>query len=83
MAQHEHTSGADDCYFTISALSREDLEKRGFDTSHVDDKTMEKLAEKLGEHYCENLFWDDLEATAGTMGIPRNPDWTDENGEEE
>lgn len=50
--------------FCISRLSREDLENIGFDTSDVDDKTMQRLAEKLGDDYCEQLFWSSLEIIA-------------------
>ena len=57
--------------FSISCLSREDLEQKGFDTSDVDDKTMEKLASKLGDDYCEQLFWDSLDIIAESMGIPK------------
>lgn len=57
--------------FCISRLSREDLEEKGFDTSDVDDKTMEKLASKLGDDYCEQLFWISLEIIAESMGIPK------------
>lgn len=60
--------------FNISRLSREDLEAIGFDTSDVDDKTMEELAGKLGDDYCTQLFWDSLEIIADIMGIPRKDD---------
>jgi hypothetical protein len=58
--------------FCISRLSREDLENIGFDTSDVDDKTMQRLAEKLGDDYCEQLFWISLEIIAEEgFDIPR------------
>lgn len=50
--------------FCISRLSREDIESIGFDTSDVDDKTMQALAEDLGEDYCNQLFWISLEIIA-------------------
>ena len=56
--------------FCISRLSREDLEEKGFDASDVDDKTMQRLADKLGDDYCEQLFWDSLDIIAESMGIP-------------
>ena len=43
--------------FAISHVSREDLEALGFDTSEVSDDTMERLASKLGDDYCEQMFW--------------------------
>ena len=57
--------------FSISRLSREDLEKQGFDASDVDDKMMQRLADKLGDDYCEQLFWDSLGIIAESMGIPK------------
>lgn len=57
--------------FSISRLSREDLEEKGFDASDVDDKTMQRLADKLGDDYCEQLFWDSLDIIAESMGIPK------------
>jgi len=57
--------------FSISRLSREDLEEKGFDASDVDDKTMQRLADKLGDDYCEQLFWVSLDIIAESMGIPK------------
>lgn len=57
--------------FSISRLSREDLEQQGFDTSDVDDKMMQRLADKLGDDYCEQLFWVSLDIIAESMGIPK------------
>ena len=67
--------------FHISSLSREDLEQKGFDTSDVDDKTMETLASKLGDDYCEQLFWISLEIIAESMGIPRREDHKEDDDE--
>ncbi len=57
--------------FVISEVSREDLEELGFDTSEVSDETMEYLAKKLGNDYCEQLFWTSLKITAEYMEIPK------------
>ena len=57
--------------FVISEVSREDLEEVGFDTSEVSDETMKKLAGKLGDDYCEQLFWTSLKIIAEYMGIPK------------
>ena len=57
--------------FVISEVSREDLEEVGFDTSEVSDTTMEYLAKKLGDDYCEQLFWTSLKIIAEYMGIPK------------
>ena len=66
--------------FVISRLSREDLDSIGFDSSDVDDKTMQRLAEKLGEDYCEQLFWTSLEIIAEErFNIPRKNSEDDDN----
>ena len=57
--------------FVISEVSREDLEEVGFDTSEVSDTTMEYLAMRLGNDYCEQLFWTSLKIIAEYMGIPK------------
>lgn len=67
--------------FSISRLSREDLEEKGFDASDVDDKTMQRLADKLGDDYCEQLFWISLEIIAESMGIPRREDHEEDDDE--
>ena len=50
---------------------RDDLEHAGFDASQVDDAAMERLATKIADDYCEQLFWDHLPIIAEIMGIPR------------
>jgi len=65
--------------FPISCLSREDLEDKGFDASEVDDATMQRLADKLGNDYCEQMFWISLEIIAESMGIPMKEKTEDEN----
>ena len=70
--------------FVISEISRKDLSDLGFDTSEVSDETMERLASKLGNDYCEQLFWTSLDIFAEDMGIPRKEskeilEWDEEN----
>ena len=57
--------------FVITEVSREDLEEIGFDTSKVSDEAMERLARKLGDDYCEQLFWTSLEIIAEYLEIPK------------
>ena len=57
--------------FVISRVSREDLEAIGFDTSDVSDTTMERLASRLGDDYCNQLFWTSLDIMAECFEIPR------------
>ena len=65
--------------FIISELSREDLEEVGFDASNISDETMEKLANKLGDDYCEYLFWTSLKINAEYLEIPKK-EATDKEG---
>ena len=58
--------------FVISEVCREDLEEVGFDSSNVTDETMEKLASKLSDDYCGNLFWTSLEIIAESLNIPKH-----------
>ena len=57
--------------FVISVLSRADLEALGFDVSSVDDDIMQRLADKLGDDYCEQLFWSSLKILAEYFEIPK------------
>ena len=57
--------------FIITEVSRGDLEGIGFDTSEISDETMERLARKLGDDYCEQLFWTSLEIIAEYLEIPK------------
>lgn len=69
--------------FCISRLSREDLEQRGFDTSDIDDKTMQRIADKLGEDYCEQLFWISLDIIAEEgFNIPRKEGWSEDDDDD-
>ena len=70
--------------FVITRVSRGDLEEIGFDTSEVSDETMEYLAKKLGNDYCEQLFWSSLEIIAEYLEIPKKEhkeilEWDEEN----
>lgn len=57
--------------FKITSVSREDLEAAGFDASDVDDDTMERLADKMGDAYVSNGFWIDLPIIAEYLEIPK------------
>ena len=59
-------------YFPITSVARADLEGRGFDTRKVEDATMERLASKMADAYCENGFWIDLDIIAEYLGIPKS-----------
>jgi hypothetical protein len=61
----------DEGFFEISLLHRDDLEHIGYDASRADDSVMKKLASKLGDDYCEQLFWNSLPIIADALGIPQ------------
>ena len=67
--------------FEITSVSRADLEAIGFDTTHVSDETMERLASKMADDYCEQLFWDSMTIIAEILGIPKAGDASDEDEE--
>ena len=50
--------------FEIASVCRADLEDLGYDTSKITDETMERLASKLGDDYCDQLFWTSLRVLA-------------------
>jgi len=59
-------------YFIITRVSRDDLEHLKFDISNVSDEKMQKLASKLGDDYCDQLFWTSLGIMAeNCLDIPK------------
>ena len=48
-------------YFPITSIHRDDLAGKGFDASLISDDTMKYLARKMGDEYCEQLFWSSME----------------------
>lgn len=70
--------------FVISEVSREDLDELEYDASKVSDETMERLASKLGDDYCEQLFWTSLDIIAEYLEIPKKEpketiEWDEDN----
>jgi len=58
--------------FPITSVCREDLESAGFNTKNVDDSTMERLASKMADAYCNDDFWTALETIAEDyLNIPK------------
>ena len=66
------TNKMDTTYFPVTHTCREELEGIGFDTSKVDDDTMTRLASKLEEDYCEQLYWSSLPIIAEHLKIPKH-----------
>ena len=54
-------------YFPITSIHRDDLAGKGFDASLISDDTMKYLARKMGDDYCEQLFWSSMEIIASEM----------------
>ena len=69
-------------YFPITSVARADVENAGFDTTDVTDEQMEALAEKMGESYVPNNFWEDLDYFAVDMGFKKKPRTDDFENEE-
>lgn len=57
--------------FPISCLSRDDLHDIGYNPDKLTDEQMNVLAQKMGEDYCEQLFWTSLESMANIYKIPK------------
>lgn len=57
--------------FAITSVARADLEGVGYDTSEVEDGTMQELADKMSEAYTNEVFWIDLEIIADYLKIPK------------
>jgi len=64
-------------YYPISSLHIDDLIFQGFDVSKVTESNMKRLADKLSDDYCEQLFWGSLNIIADGMGIPRKNELND------
>lgn len=60
--------------FVITELSRQDLEELGFEADAIDDETMTRMANKLGDWYVEHNYCTSLLAVAELMGIPKKED---------
>lgn len=58
-------------HFPISCLTKEDLDKTGYDTNNVNNKQLQHLASKLGDDYHEQLFWDNLDNLAYRYGFDK------------
>lgn len=57
--------------FPICSICRDDLAGKGYDVEKIDDSNMERLDSKLGDDYCEQLFWGSMEIIADGMELPK------------
>lgn len=62
--------------FNITSVSRADLEQKGYDTSAITDEQMQKLASKMSDDYCEQLFWTSMDIIAENLGFPKKERYT-------
>jgi lipoate synthase len=51
-------------YFVITSVHRNDLARTGFDVKKISNNDMDKLAEKIADDYCNQLFWESMETIA-------------------
>lgn len=59
--------------FSLTSVCRQDLESIGYDTSDINDETMQELASKMGEAIMEE-FWIDLPIIADRLSINKRQD---------
>ena len=56
--------------FDIAFLNRTALERHGYDTATITDGDLQKLAERMGDYYCESCkFSEDLRTVCGDFGL--------------
>jgi len=58
-------------YYPIVFTYKDDLKELGFNTDNIDEDTMQILASKLGNDYCEQLYWTALPIIAEHLKIPK------------
>lgn len=51
-------------FFVVSEVGREDLINEGWDAEKLDDSTMQNIADKMGEAFCDCGYWDILNSVA-------------------
>lgn len=64
--------------FPITSVTRHDLAAKGFKAEEITDDQMDRLADRMGDDFCSQLFWESLENLSDYLGFPR----TDEDEEE-
>lgn len=59
-------------YFPITSVHRNDLLFKGYDIDEISDSDMYKLANKMANDYCEQLFWDSMDIIASEcLNLPK------------
>ncbi len=58
-------------YFYITSVHRDDLLNVGLDGPSATDEQMERIADKMSDDYCEQLFHISLEIIAEYVGVPK------------
>ena len=56
--------------FKITSISRDDFKSEGYDCSGLSDATMEHIASKMADAYCECCFWVELRFHAEDRELP-------------
>lgn len=57
--------------FPISVLTEDNLVKLGFKMEECDRKKLSHLADRLGESYQEQMYWDSLDELAQELGFEK------------
>ena len=73
----------DDEFFEITAVSRSDIKEEMNLTDEqvekIDDEMMRRIARKLAEDYCEQLFWGSLRIIVNHVTSQSNINFENEN----
>jgi len=68
------TLAQNDGFAIVSEVSREDIASVDYDASTVDDDTLERIAEFMGESHSEcGCYWIALKLACASENIPRLP----------
>ena len=58
-------------FFNVGRMSREDLISQGYKADNLTDEQMERFAQKMGDIFVAEYFWDTLNCLADEMNIPK------------
>lgn len=65
-------------FFNITSVSRDDVNELNFDGANMTNAQMNRLADKMGNAYLANGYWDDMRLCLEDMEIPKSYDVNDE-----
>ena len=57
--------------FIPTAISRQDIFSQGFDPNELTDDQMQEIADKMGEHWLEGDYWEEMDSCAEEFGLSK------------